>query len=133
MWSGAAPVYAPNTPLAPVVPAYGSTVEPKDSPKDKGDKTEAPAKAKVIVEVPAGTKLYIDDQPSKNTSEKRVFSTPVLEQGQSYYYILRAEFEKDGKTFTDTKRIVVKAGAEVSASFVATDFKVTPTTTASSK
>jgi uncharacterized protein (TIGR03000 family) len=99
-------------------------VDPKDG------KGSTSAKAKVIVEVPSGAKLYIDDQPSKNTSERRVFSTPALEAGQSYYYVLRAEITKEGKTYSDTRRVVVRAGTEVTASFVEADFKVPDTATA---
>jgi uncharacterized protein (TIGR03000 family) len=125
IYSGATPVYAPSTPLAPMTPAPATPPETVPPPKDKDkDKTSLPSKARLIVQLPAGAKLYVDDQLSKNTAERRVFSTPTLEPGQSYYYILRAELEKDGKTYSDTRRVIVKAGAEVTASFVEADFKV---------
>jgi uncharacterized protein (TIGR03000 family) len=71
----------------------------------------------LIVELPADAKLYVDDHPMKTTSERRVFSTPSLEPGQTYYYILRAEVIRDGKTATDTKRVLVHAGDVIEASF----------------
>src|SRR5438552_1124229 len=37
--------------------------------------------------------------------------------GQAYYYILRAEVVRDGKTLSETRQVIVKAGEEVRASF----------------
>jgi uncharacterized protein (TIGR03000 family) len=96
----------------------------------KAQVSAQPDKARLIVELPAGAKLYVDDQLSKNTSERRVFNTPPLEKGQQYYYILRAEMEKDGKTYSDTKRVLVSAGAEVTAKFTEVDMKAEPTAVA---
>jgi uncharacterized protein (TIGR03000 family) len=67
--------------------------------------------------MPADAKLYVDDQLMKTTSDRRVFSTPRLEEGQDYYYILRAEVVRDGETMSRTKRIIVRAGEETRTSF----------------
>jgi uncharacterized protein (TIGR03000 family) len=77
----------------------------------------SPSKAKLLVELPQYAKLYIDDQLMKTTSGKRSFNTPALEHGQQYYYIVRAEVVLDGKTYTETKRVLLRAGEEVHASF----------------
>jgi uncharacterized protein (TIGR03000 family) len=69
--------------------------------------------ARVIVELPEDAKLFVDDQEMKTLSAKRVFRTPSLEPGQTYYYILRAEVARDGKSLSQTKRILVRAGEEV--------------------
>ncbi len=53
----------------------------------------------------------------KTTSERRTFNTPVLEDGQAYYYELRAEVVRDGKPVTVTKRVTLKAGDVVRARF----------------
>jgi uncharacterized protein (TIGR03000 family) len=71
--------------------------------------------ARVVVELPEDAKLFVDDQEMKTTSAKRVFRTPILEPGQTYYYILRAEVTRDGKSLSQTKRILVRAGADVQA------------------
>jgi uncharacterized protein (TIGR03000 family) len=73
--------------------------------------------AKIIVDLPTDAKLYIDDRPIKVTSQHPIFATPNLEYGKTYYYELRAEMVKDGKTLTDSKRVVFHAGDELRESF----------------
>jgi uncharacterized protein (TIGR03000 family) len=92
----------------------------KDGDKKDGDKKDGEvsmSRAKLVVEVPADAKLYIDDQLMKTTAAKRVFSTPVLAQGQAYFYDVRVEVVRDGKTVSDSKRIIVRAGEEARANF----------------
>lgn len=82
--------------------------------KIEDKKTES---AKLIIEVPADAKLFIDDLPMKTASARRVFSTPNLQPGQTYYYIVRAEVVRDGKTVSETKRVTMKAGDVIRSSF----------------
>jgi len=70
------------------------------------------------VEVPADAKLYIDGTLMKATSERRVFNTPTLQTAQEYFYDVRAEVVRDGKTYDSTRRVIVKAGADVRTSFL---------------
>jgi uncharacterized protein (TIGR03000 family) len=71
----------------------------------------------MVIEVPAEAQLYVDDYLMKTKSDRRVFNTPPLEEGQAYYYDLRAEVTRDGKKQTETKRVIVHAGDIVRASF----------------
>jgi uncharacterized protein (TIGR03000 family) len=74
--------------------------------------------ARVIIEVPADAKLYVDNYLTKAEGmTQRHFTTPALETGQEYFYNVKAEVIRDGKTISETKRITVRAGAEVRASF----------------
>jgi uncharacterized protein (TIGR03000 family) len=75
------------------------------------------AAAKVTVELPVDAKLFIDDQLMKATSAKRVFRTPVLDPGQAYFYMVRAEVDRDGKKLTQTKRVIMRPGEDVKAVF----------------
>jgi uncharacterized protein (TIGR03000 family) len=84
---------------------------------ERSKESARPAKAKLLVEVPADAKLYIDDQLMKSTTAQRTFNTPMLDEGQSYYYILRAEVVREGKTYQDTKRVIVRAGEQVRTTF----------------
>ncbi len=85
-----------------VVP--GTKPEGIGAPMKKDEQSSiAPDRAKLVVELPADAKLFIDNQPMKTTSEKRSFNTPTLEKGQTYYYDLRAEVMRDGKPLTETK------------------------------
>jgi uncharacterized protein (TIGR03000 family) len=73
----------------------------------------------VIVQVPVDATLIVDDQPTKaNSSATRSFSTPELMPGEEYFYDLKAEVVRDGKTVSETRRILVRAGAEVRASLL---------------
>jgi len=82
-----------------------------------GSGSLAPDRAKVIVSLPGDVKLYVDNQPIKITSDKQAFSTPRLEPGQTYFYEVRAEAVRDGQTVVENKRILVRAGQEVTVSF----------------
>jgi uncharacterized protein (TIGR03000 family) len=107
---------------APVAPGAAPGTRPMPpatlpAPKPTAPEVSAPPRARVIVELPADAKLYIDDQLMKTTSERRTFNTPLLEDGQAYYYELRAEVVRDGKPVSVTKRVTLKAGDVVRARF----------------
>jgi len=79
----------------------------------------APARAKVIVELPKDATLSVDGRAVRNSTDAtRTFSTPELTPGQDYFYELAAEVVRDGQKVTDTKRVIVRAGAEVRASLL---------------
>jgi uncharacterized protein (TIGR03000 family) len=113
-------------PAGPTMPGTGNGASnggDKGTGDKKGDKNEnknggeTSAKARLIVDLPADAKLYIDDHKMKATSSRRAFSTPNHQAGQTYYYILRAEMVREGKTVSETKRVLVRAGQEVRANF----------------
>jgi uncharacterized protein (TIGR03000 family) len=79
--------------------------------------TAADAPARLVVQLPEGAKLYVDDSEIARPGVSRTFRTPALEKGQVYYYELRAEVEKDGKVLSQKRRVVVTAGKTVSADF----------------
>ena len=99
-----------------VVPSSPMPKAGETAPPPKETKQEE-TKAKLIIEVPSDAKLFIDNQPMKTTSSRRAFSTPVLEAGQAYYYVVRAEITRDGQTYELSKRVIVRAGEQVKASF----------------
>jgi uncharacterized protein (TIGR03000 family) len=116
--------YAVPAGTMPMMPASPGGAEKAPLPKTGG---QGDLSARVIVDVPADAKVFIDDQQMKSTSSRRQFATPRLEKGQSYYYIVRAEIVRDGETLTDTRRVILKAGDVVQASFRdETAFKATP-------
>jgi uncharacterized protein (TIGR03000 family) len=89
----------------------------EDEDSEEEESSAGKARAKVTVKLPADAKLYIDDQLMKTPSAKRVFSTPVLTKGQVFYYVLRARVVRNGQTLTQTKRILIRAGQQVSTTF----------------
>jgi uncharacterized protein (TIGR03000 family) len=103
------------SPYSPLAPPKGEAVP---LPKKEGSgESMGPTRARLIVELPSEATLYIDDQKMNSTSSRRVFNTPELERGETYYYILRAEVTKDGSPATVTKRVIVKPGEEIRADF----------------
>lgn len=79
--------------------------------------TNAAQPAKLLVEVPADARLFIDGQQMKATAERRSFNTPALPPGQSYFYEVKAEVVRDGKTYSESKRVIVRAGETARAAF----------------
>jgi uncharacterized protein (TIGR03000 family) len=120
---GAGSPYFPMTPQGTVVPSSPVIVPDKKDEtlplpnKKPGAESLAPSKAKLIVEVPAGAKLYIDDQSMRTQSERRVYQTPTLAPGQTYFYEVRVEVTRDGIAQSKTKRVLLRAGQEVHADF----------------
>jgi uncharacterized protein (TIGR03000 family) len=105
--------------MPPAGAPAGGAPEAAPPPAKGGDKKDqvSATRAKLIVEVPADAKLYIDDQLMKTPSTHRVYSTPDLENGQAYYYVVKVEMVRDGQTQTETKRVILRAGEEVRADF----------------
>ena len=72
--------------------------------------------ARIIVNVPAGARVTVDGTETKSTSERRVFLTPALEQGE-YAYTLQAQVDRDGQTVTETRLVTVRPGQTTTATF----------------
>lgn len=68
--------------------------------------------AKLYVTLPADAKLTIDGMPTVSSSETRVFESPSLTPGKTFYYVLKASVVRDGKTETVTKKVNVRAGED---------------------
>lgn len=71
-----------------------------------------PAPATVVVSLPADARLSIDGYQTNSTSSQRTFQSPSLAADQVYYYTLKAEVVRDGKTHSAEKRVQVQAGKE---------------------
>jgi uncharacterized protein (TIGR03000 family) len=106
---GAPVMTTPATPTGPAGERIPTAPEKKSSSLEPS--------ARLLVELPADAKLYVDDHLMQTTSERREFRTPALLRGQTYYYVLKAEIVRDGDVVTETKRVLVRAGETVSANF----------------
>jgi uncharacterized protein (TIGR03000 family) len=90
----------------------------KASVRTKAQLAKAQAKpATIVVDLPSDAQLFVDDQPTTSTSARRVFESPKLEAQNNYSYMLRAELQRDGQTYRQTKKILVRAGRETVTSF----------------
>jgi len=72
--------------------------------------------ARIVITVPANARLTVDGTETKSTSERRVFVTPALEQGE-YAYTLQAQIDRDGQTVTETRLVTVRPGQTSTATF----------------
>lgn len=78
----------------------------------------SPAPARISISLPADAKLYVDGQLTRTMDKPyRTFSTPDLENGQEYRYVMKAEVVRDGIVQSETKTVIVKAGAELREEF----------------
>jgi uncharacterized protein (TIGR03000 family) len=66
--------------------------------------------ARVTVVGPAGAKLSVDGVETTLPTGERTFETPKLQTGRQYYYTVKAEVVRDGRSQTETQRVVVEAG-----------------------
>jgi|SRR5579864_5119149 len=113
---GATYTYSDTIPFAP--PSYIPTKVPETTPPPKKvDGKGGEGGARLIIDAPENAKLYIDDKLMKTAAAERLFFTPPLEPGQKYFYDLRVEVEKDGQKVSQSKRVIVEAGATVRESF----------------
>jgi len=72
--------------------------------------------AKVTVILPPQGKVYVNDVEMA-VSGTRTFETPRLVKGKRYFYTVKADLIKDGKTTTDTRRINIEAGKAITVDF----------------
>jgi uncharacterized protein (TIGR03000 family) len=89
----------------------------QESQVDFTDMSQGGSPARVRVKLPADADLYVDGVRVPQTSEVRSFQTPKLETGRSYYYTLRADVVRDGRTVSASKRVTVEAGREATVEF----------------
>jgi uncharacterized protein (TIGR03000 family) len=123
------PVPGPVT-TAPGVVAPGRVPEVTPPPLEKRPipKIDEQVRARVRVDVPADARLYIDGQLMRTAGRGRTFQTPPLAPGKAYFYDVKVEIDRDGRTMADTQRVVVRAGQMVSADFASLEPRGATTT-----
>src|SRR5262249_6429618 len=103
---GAHYLYSQSTPYVPVTPME----EPQKPMTDKG----LGGGARLIIEVPANAKVLIDGRPTQSTSEVRLYSTPKLNEGETYFYDVAVEVPGEKPA---TRRVYVHANEVVRETF----------------
>jgi uncharacterized protein (TIGR03000 family) len=115
------PVRDPLPPIIPdkkgepeVVPLPKVKDKKKDEDKKAGDQESA--RARVHITVPDGGKLFVDGQHINVPAGTRMFHTPLLAPGQSYFYDIGIEFTRNGERQRMDRRILIRPGEEVAVS-----------------
>jgi uncharacterized protein (TIGR03000 family) len=78
--------------------------------------TAATDVARVTVVLPDGARLFVNDV-AVSVKGTQTFETPKLEKGKKFFYTVRAEIERDGRTVSDNQRVSVEAGKSVTVDF----------------
>jgi len=115
MYSSPASVIPRTKPATPV-----EEVLPVPQVEEKSQSSTS-NKARLFVEIPANSTLFVDGKPFPVNNGFGTFTTPELESDKSYSYILKIETNINGTKFVDTKKVILKSGDRVTASFIDAD------------
>jgi len=113
-----APMGGPQMQKAPA-PTPGGAATPVE-PRRTDTKPPAAlnaAPAKVLVSLPVDASLTIDGQSTTSTGTSREFVSPALESGKDYVYTLTVNVVREGKTVSESKTVLVRAGETSTISF----------------
>jgi uncharacterized protein (TIGR03000 family) len=69
------------------------------------------------VNVPADAVVYVNDLKTTSTGPERRYVSRGLEAGRTYTFNVRAEYQRDGRTVTETRVIRLTAGGAGSLAF----------------
>lgn len=73
--------------------------------------------AKLIVSVPSDATVVINGRATKITGSRRVYISKGLIYGYSYRYVVHARIARDGKTFEDTRTVILRPGDSTEITF----------------
>jgi uncharacterized protein (TIGR03000 family) len=77
------------------------------------------APAEIELHVPADAKVWFDDTKTTQGGTSRRYVSPPLAGGRSYSYEVRVRWVEGGRPVTQSRRITVEAGGQVSLAFPA--------------
>jgi uncharacterized protein (TIGR03000 family) len=100
----------PKQPATP--PPSSNRPTPPAQLQDVGTTT-----SRITVTLPADATLFVDNVKCPITSAVRSFTTPAMNANQLYYYTMRVEVQRGGETISETQRITITPGREVSVDF----------------
>jgi uncharacterized protein (TIGR03000 family) len=107
---GTAPVQPAPAPMPKAPTPPGGTTAP--TPPE----VRLPGSATIVVSLPEGAKLMVDGVATRSSAAVRTFTTPTLNAGQSFYYILTAEIVREGQKLTTTEQVTVRANETTNVS-----------------
>jgi uncharacterized protein (TIGR03000 family) len=91
---------------------------PIGDPLDTTRNDEIPADgAMLVVSVPAGARVFVNDSATSSTGELRRYLSRGLEQGRRYEFVVRMAVDRDGQTREETKVVNLVAGRQARVAF----------------
>jgi len=76
-------------------------------------------RGKLIVTVPDGARLYLNNSIVATPAKEQLFDTPVLADGDVHRFTVSVKQDRDGKTYAETREIDLKAGEVIRLSLPA--------------
>jgi uncharacterized protein (TIGR03000 family) len=76
-----------------------------------------PSPVEIEVWVPADAAIWFDGARTTQTGTVRQFVSPPVTPGHDYTYVVRATWQENGREVTQSRRITVHAGDQVSIAF----------------
>jgi uncharacterized protein (TIGR03000 family) len=112
-------VYYLPTPAA--APANSTRTPPVDVRIRYGAVTPALADAAAHIElqVPTDAQVWFGGQQTTQTGALRHYASPTLISGREYTYEVRVAWKEGGREVTESRRLSIRAGDRLSASFPA--------------
>jgi uncharacterized protein (TIGR03000 family) len=113
--TGPTTIPSPGVPMGPTPPAsVPETAYRNQLPPPAG---ASPNRATVVVRLPADARLYAENRPLNQANGERTFVTPELPPGREYTYTFRVEYDRAGRTITESKRLAVRPGGTATLAF----------------
>jgi uncharacterized protein (TIGR03000 family) len=78
----------------------------------------ADARAYVTLMVPEGAEVWFEGKKTTATGIVREFRSPPLDPGYQYSYDVRVRWRQKGEDMTQTRQVIVTAGADVVLDFL---------------
>jgi uncharacterized protein (TIGR03000 family) len=114
------PTYGPVTvdPFPPINPKTPEVVpQPGEKKKETSKKDENQVRAIVRIEIPAGGKLFVDGNFINVAPGTSLFQTPALARGETYYYDIRIEVDRQGAIQSEERRVIIRSGEDIAVNF----------------
>lgn len=74
-------------------------------------------RAKIVVKLPPGAVLFVDGRRNERTDSTREFTTPTLQAGKEYSYVMKAEWRRNGQPESQEQKIEFRAGEQLTVDF----------------
>jgi uncharacterized protein (TIGR03000 family) len=101
--------YGPQTSTTHITPTSDSSLSSEPAPSDSS--------ARVTVTLPAGARLWVNNQAMTLTGTASEFDSPPLPPGNQYTYVLEASWDQGGHRVLQTQNVPVTAGSHVIVRF----------------
>lgn len=100
-------------------PYYGGHFHAHTTETKEAEQPQPPkdTRAHIHVRVPAGAELWFNGKKVSGEETGHKFVSPSLTPGRRFFYEVRVQWQKNGRTVTETREIAVKAGAHIDVDF----------------